>query len=225
MNSLFWKISLFCILFVSLPTLCLAWTGEVVHIADGDTITVQRGADKVKVRLYGIDTPESSQWYGQNAKTFTSSQVMGKTVEVQEIDVDRYDRVVGLVSVGDLVLNRHLVAYGYAWVYHRYCKKPFCSEWSEVEAEARREKRGLWKNPSVIPPWEYRHSKRKKRAPRSAGTPPGPGCDCSGNHYNCSDFKTQAQAQACFEHCMKVKGYDVHKLDRDKDGRVCESLP
>lgn len=202
-----------------------AWSGEVVNVADGDTITVLKGAKRVKVRLYGIDTPERSQWYGQNAKTFTSSQVMGKMVEVQEFDVDRYGRVVGLVSVGDLVLNKHLVAYGYAWVYHQYCKKPFCSEWSELEAEAREEKRGLWKNPNVIPPWEYRHSKRKRRTDQPVSSSSGSGCDCSGNRYNCSDFKTQNQAQACFDYCMRVKGYDVHKLDRDQDGRACESLP
>jgi len=74
-------------------------------VADGDTITVSRNAQRVKVRLYGIDTPEKSQYYGQNAKQFTSSQIMGKTVEVEEIDIDRYGRAVGIVSVGDLVLN------------------------------------------------------------------------------------------------------------------------
>jgi len=100
-------LSLFLLFLI--PSLCYAWSGEVVGVADGDTITVQKGQKRVKVRLYGIDTPEKSQWYGQNAKTFTSAQVLGKTVEVQEIDVDRYGRVVGLVSVGNLVLNRHLV--------------------------------------------------------------------------------------------------------------------
>ena len=117
---------------------------------------------EIKVRLYGIDTPEKSQWYGQNAKTFTSSQVMGKIVEVEDIDVDRYGRVVGLVSVGNLILNRHLIEYGYAWMYRKYCKKPFCSEWSEVEAAAREAKRGLWKNANAVPPWEYRKSMRKR---------------------------------------------------------------
>ena len=85
-----WSSCLFSSLLFIFTALCFAWSGEVVHVADGDTITVQRGADRVKVRLYGIDTPESSQWYGQNAEAFTSSQVFGKTVEVQEIDVDRY---------------------------------------------------------------------------------------------------------------------------------------
>jgi len=215
---------LLSVVFLSIPSFCQAWSGEVVHVADGDTITVLRGGKRVKVRLYGIDTPEKSQWYGQNAKTFTSAQVFGKVVEIQEIDVDRYGRVVGLVSVGDLILNRHLVTYGYAWVYHRYCKKPFCSEWSRVEAEARSEKRGLWKDPNAIPPWEYRHSKRKNRSRQPARAASGSDCDCSRNLYNCSDFKTQARAQECYEHCMKVRGKDIHKLDRDGDGSACESL-
>ncbi len=221
------RVALLFTMLLALPSLCYAWSGKVVHVADGDTITVERDGKRVKVRLYGIDTPEKSQWYGQNAKTFTSSQVMGKTVEVQEIDVDRYGRVVGIVSVGNLALNRHLVEYGYAWVYHQYCKKPFCSEWAKAEAVARKAKRGLWKNPKAISPWQYRRSKRKKssspRPKQAVGS--GSGCDCSGNRYNCSDFKSQRQAQECYDHCRQVKGRDVHKLDRDKDGRVCESLP
>jgi len=208
------------------PASCFAWSGQVVHVADGDTITVSRNAQRVKVRLYGIDTPEKTQYFGQNAKQFTSSQVMGKTVEVEEIDVDRYGRVVGLVSVGDLILNRHLIEYGYAWVYDRYCKRSFCSEWKSLEAEARENRRGLWKNPNVMAPWEYRHGGRKKKSvsPAPAGMTKGP-CDCSGNLYNCSDFKTHAEAQACYEHCLRVTGKDIHGLDGNGDGKACESLP
>jgi endonuclease YncB( thermonuclease family) len=221
------RVALLFTVLLAIPSLCHAWLGEVVHVADGDTITVLREGNKVKVRLYGIDTPETKQWYGQNAKAFTSSQVMGKTVDVQQIAVDRYKRIVGLVSVGNLALNLHLVQYGYAWVYHACCKKPFCVEWAKAEAVARKAKRGLWKNPEAIPPWEYRRSKRGKSSSASAKQPvgSGSGCDCSGNRYNCSDFKTQGQAQGCYAHCRKVKGRDVHKLDRDGDGRVCESLP
>jgi len=198
----------------------------VVYVPDGDTFDVERDGKKIRVRLYGVDTPEASQRYGQNAKTFTSSQVMGKTVDVQEIAVDRYKRVVGIVSVGNLALNLHLVQYGYAWVYHQYCKKPFCSEWAKAEEVARKARRGLWKNPEPIPPWEYRRAKRGKSSGTRKHQPvaSGSGCDCSGNRYNCSDFKTQRQAQECFDHCRKLKGRDVHKLDRDGDGRVCEGL-
>lgn len=47
---------------------------------------------------------------------------------------------------------------------------------------------------------------------------------CSYNAYNCSDFSTHAEAQAVYEYCGGVTS-DVHRLDRDKDGLACESLP
>jgi len=205
-------------------SLCFAWEGKVVRVVDGDTIIVTHHGKRVRVRLYGIDTPESTQWYGQNAKQFTSSQVLGKKVSIEPLAIDRYGRTVALVSVGNLVVNELLVQHGYAWVYGRYCKKPFRSKWKRLEKRARREKRGLWMNPNVIPPWRYRHQKKKRAhipTTRRSGIP----CDCSGNVYNCSDFSTQSEAQRCYEHCLKQRGYDVHRLDRDKDGIACESLP
>jgi micrococcal nuclease len=48
-------------------------TGKVVSVADGDTITVSGTWKQVQIRLFGIDTPEKSQAFGQEAKDFTSS--------------------------------------------------------------------------------------------------------------------------------------------------------
>jgi hypothetical protein len=50
------------------------------------------------------------------------------------------------------------------------------------------------------------------------------GTMCDKPSYNCSDFKTQEEAQEVFEKCGFSKN-DVHGLDRDKDGVACESLP
>lgn len=68
--------------------------------------------------------------------------------------------------------------------------------------------------------------------PRPTSTPPvlrptpTPAvCGCSSDIYNCSDFNTQVEAQACFDYCMEMTGRDVHKLDFDNDGIACESLP
>ncbi len=47
---------------------------------------------------------------------------------------------------------------------------------------------------------------------------------CSVNTYNCTDFKTQKEAQAVYEQCGGVAN-DVHKLDKNKDGNACDSLP
>jgi endonuclease YncB( thermonuclease family) len=55
----FWEIYVLVALVV-LPGSCWAWSGKVVGISDGDTITVLRtGRSQVKVRLHGIDAPES----------------------------------------------------------------------------------------------------------------------------------------------------------------------
>ncbi len=54
--------------------------------------------------------------------------------------------------------------------------------------------------------------------------PPASGVICSHNAYNCSDFSTHAEAQRVFEACGGV-GSDIHRLDGNKDGAACESLP
>jgi endonuclease YncB( thermonuclease family) len=73
-------------------------TGKVVGVSDGDTITVL-DADKRqhKVRLDGIDAPESNQDFGSRAKQSLSDLVFGKTVTVTSAKRDRYGRIVGQV--------------------------------------------------------------------------------------------------------------------------------
>ena len=50
-------------------------------------------------------------------------------------------------------------------------------------------------------------------------------CNCASNLYNCDDFSTHNEAQMCYKHCVSIVGSDVHGLDSDSDGVVCESLP
>lgn len=58
----------------------------------------------------------------------------------------------------------------------------------------------------------------------TATTQSGP-CSCERDLYNCSDFDTQSEAQACFDFCMAQVGSDVHGLDNDGNGIACEALP
>ena len=80
------RVALLFTVLLAIPSLCQAWSGKVVYVADGDTFDVERDGKKVRVRLYGVDTPESTQAFGQNAIAFTSSQIMGKVVDVQKIE-------------------------------------------------------------------------------------------------------------------------------------------
>ena len=59
--------------------------------------------------------------------------------------------------------------------------------------------------------------------PTKAAASSGP-CSCTGDLYNCKDFSSRSAAQSCYDYCMRQTGRDVHKLDNDRDGRVCESM-
>ena len=61
-------------------TFVFAWTGKVVGVSGGDTIKVLHNGKQVKLRLYGIDTPEKKQAYGQTAKKITSSLVIERII-------------------------------------------------------------------------------------------------------------------------------------------------
>jgi len=156
------------------PSICLAWSGKVVSVTDGDTIKVLHNGKEEKIRLYGIDTPEKGQDFGQKARDLTSALVAGRNVEVELKDVDRYGRVVGLVKVDGQNLNELIIQNGYAWVYQQYCKERFCSDWIKSEGIARQQKKGMWSSPVVIPPWEWRATKRKnnQEAPQAKSAPP-----------------------------------------------------
>jgi endonuclease YncB( thermonuclease family) len=135
------------------------FSGKVVGVSDGDTITVLRERTPVKVRLYGIDCPESGQDFGSRAKLFTSELVFGKVVTVIPHDTDRYGRTVADVVLPDgRSLNQELVKAGLAWWYRKYA--PNIGTLSQLEREARDAQRGLWSQPNPVPPWEWRDQKR-----------------------------------------------------------------
>ena len=95
------------LLLASLPVLATTiHTGKVVGITDGDTLTLLVGTTPLKIRLAEIDTPERGQPYGTRARRYLA---FGKSARVVEVDRDRYGRIVGQVSIGDLDVNAELV--------------------------------------------------------------------------------------------------------------------
>lgn len=157
---------LFLALFWSLPLFATeSFSGKVVSVADGDTITVLKDKTQVKVRLHGVDAPEKAQDFGTVSRTFAADQCLGKEVTVEVTDTDRYGRKVGIVSLPDgKVLNHLLVEAGLAHWYEEYAPKD--ATLKRLQEEAKAGKRGLWSRPDAVAPWEFR---KKKRAPRPDG--------------------------------------------------------
>ena len=138
--------------------------GRVVGISDGDTIKVLVDKQEVKIRLHGIDCPETGQPFGKAAKQFTSAQCFGKDVVVEVIDIDRYKRTVGVVLLLDgTIVNHEIVRAGLAWWYKQYA--PVDETIEGLEKEAKEAKRGLWADKNPIPPWDWRKGKRPEGTP------------------------------------------------------------
>lgn len=139
-----------------------SFSGKVVAITDGDTIKVMRSGRAERVRLHGIDCPESHQPFGTRAKQFTGDLAFGKVVTVHVRDVDRYGRLVGGVTLPDgRNLNQEIVRNGYAWWYRQYARGD--RELERLEEEARAAKRGLWGGSTPVPPWEFRKPRKVQR--------------------------------------------------------------
>lgn len=150
------------LLSVCLCNSVLAWHGYVVKVLDGDSIRVKRGTRIYEIRLYGIDTPEYRQPYGNAAKRFTKNKIWKKTVTIEPKDVDRYGRIVALVKGQGRLVNRELVRNGLAWVYPKYClEQPLCGTMKKDENRAKKEARGLWKQKNPVSPWEWKHRSRR----------------------------------------------------------------
>ena len=131
---------------------------KVVGIKDGDTVELLRNGETVTVRLFGVDTPEKTQAYGQRARQFTSDLAFGKNVRLIVNNTDRYGRTVGTVILPDgRSLNEELVRNGYAWHYKAYSND---LKLANLETDARRYKRGLWQDANPVAPWDYRKNKR-----------------------------------------------------------------
>ena len=129
------------------------FSGRVVAVVDGDTIGVMRDGREVRVRLDGIDAPETRQEFSQRAKQFISDAVFGKTARVVQKDTDRYGRIVARVFADGRDLSVAIVQAGLAWHFIKYSDDPVLAE---AEANARTRTLGLWSQPRPIPPWEFR---------------------------------------------------------------------
>ncbi|WP_027159149.1 thermonuclease family protein [Methylobacter luteus] len=195
------------------------WTGTVVGILDGDTLTVLN-ADKrqVKIRMAGIDAPESKQAFGTQSKKSLSNICFKKSVIIDDHGTDRYKRTLGRITCDGIDANAEQVKRGMAWAYKQYLTDQTIAG---LEETAKASKTGLWVDENPIPPWEFRHgsktAKAAKKLPVKKVSASSAGFEC-GSKSRCGDMSSCAEATFYLNECGKSR------LDRDNDGVPCESL-
>ncbi|MDD5222454.1 MAG: thermonuclease family protein [bacterium] len=158
---------LFLLLLLS-PSVFSFPLSPVFRVVDGDTIVVNYQGQKEKVRLIGVDTPETVdprrpvQYFGKEASNFTKRMLTGKQVrlEFDQNKRDKYGRLLAYIHLSlaqakdapdcmvksgpaEFDFDASLISCGYG---HAYTRFPFArmDKYRDLERQARFSNRGLW---------------------------------------------------------------------------------
>lgn len=112
-------------------------------VADGDTITASCPDGKLRVRVWGIDAPETGQqpWGDDSTRHLQNLLNQSREVQVQVVDTDRYGRSVARLFIGERDLGWQMVRDGQAVVYEQYNDS---QGYRDAQSEARSERLGIW---------------------------------------------------------------------------------
>ena len=137
------------------PTISEQLTGKVVGVTDGDTVTMLVNRKPLKVRLYGIDAPETKQSFGNRSKQALAAMVHGKVIQLNKTGTDRYGRTLGIIHHENTDVNAKMIQDGWAWHYKYYNDE---QRLANLETQARKTKLGLWADSNPSAPWDFRRT-------------------------------------------------------------------
>jgi micrococcal nuclease len=215
-----------------IPSESVRVPAKVTRVVDGDTFdVVLASGSQERVRLLGVDTPETfatnkSNEYGDitdiaclrnwglQATKFAVGLIENKKVTLVSDTVAGekgfYGRMLAYVHVDGRDVGSLLVGAGYARVYTEGDSIRE-EEYLLLEADARGQKVGLWSCSGFT---------KSKVLPSSVSV----SYDPFGPDRDCGDFGSWEEAQAFFK-AAGGPSTDHHRLDGDKNGIACESLP
>ena len=140
---------------------------KVINVVDGDTIDIMYNNKKERVRLIGIDTPETKhptkgvEPYGKEASNFTKDSLLNQYVNI-EFDVserDRYGRLLAYVYLDNVMFNKTLLQQGYAQVSTFPPNIRYVNDFIELQKIARENEIGMWKLELYQDEYESEYSK------------------------------------------------------------------
>ncbi|OEU69636.1 MAG: hypothetical protein BA864_02510 [Desulfuromonadales bacterium C00003093] len=163
------KVLIPIICFLFLPTSLLANQFKVTEVYDGDTIKVKGYGAEIKLRLAGIDAPETSrnkigfgQRYSQEAREYLSGLVLNKAIEIKGHGYLKIDLMLGTVFLDGKNINLEMMRAGLAEVYRGEPPKDLnLDPFFKAEREARTAKKGIWiQGDRYISPRTWRKTQR-----------------------------------------------------------------
>lgn len=230
------------LLFFSTATTAEVFNAKVIVVMDGDTILVLRDGRKIKIRLANIDAPEKDQPFGNESRESLLELVGKKEVSVETKAVDRYGRIVAVVSINGHNINLEQVRRGMAWgtsaehkIYRaapaeklpsRYKQSDHSKiSFAEVQHQAQTKRRGLWSQSDPIHPrdWRVLHPPIHSLSATTRSRPLQQSLDSSAA-TGCGKKRYCTQMTSCEEARFYLKNCGLQALDGNGDGIPCASL-
>lgn len=236
---------------LNIPTRDTVQQATLVKVVDGDTISVSIDGKNEVVRVIGIDTPEvvdprkTMECFGKEASE--KAKVMfenNKTVLLESDSTqgnrDKYQRLLRYVWIddgseprsagrdrlldkrGEVDFGKFMIGAGYASEYTYNLPYKYQNEYKQAEKEAREANKGLWADGACVTNAEATQQEEEQTLPTPQKEPT---VSVPGGDKDCSDFATQEEAQSYFESKGGSSTNNVDRLDSDRDGIACESLP
>ena len=144
--------------------------GTVSIVSDGDTLQVTTPEQtQLRVRLYGIDAPETEKYdrytgrinkpcqpYAKESRKALEDKIMGKKVRLDGIRINMHKRSVGIIWIGNRNINLEMVQEGYAEAYVERLSEPYLSQFVQAEKESKLAKKGIWSIRDYERPSDFR---------------------------------------------------------------------
>lgn len=205
---------------------------KVVKVIDGDTLDVAIDGKTERLRLIGIDTPETVdprktvQCFGKEASDKAKELLQNSSVRLEEDTSqdsrDKYGRLLRYVYLEDGTnYNKYMIAEGYAHEYTYQVPYVYQAEFKAAEKSARENNRGLW-SPSSCGGVTTSEAPAPS-ATQSTPVPAVSGNNCDPNYSPCIPLVSYDLDCGDISTSVKVIGTDKHRFDREGDGYGCES--
>ena len=116
-------------------------TIEISQVIDGDTA---KSTDGQTIRFLGINTPEKSMPFSEDATDFLEKQILNKQIQIESYGVGKYGRTLAYVFIDDKNINKEILLQGLASLYY-YEEDKYYDDLKQAEEFARLNQKGIWK--------------------------------------------------------------------------------
>ncbi len=131
-------------------------TAELIDVIDGDTLKIFSSGKEKRICLYGVDSPELNQDYGETSKRLLASLVSGRNLNFKLYDENKHGMDRAVIFADSLNVNELLISNGATWYSSKSCHESFCGSWLLLQFGAQEQRKGLWSGSNPVEPWSWK---------------------------------------------------------------------